>query len=371
MPDPQYDFVPVDHDPHAVDFVPVSHDPFATAQSDSPLAGLLAGEPQRQSRSEILSQTLDKLRDFLTPGYLRDSPSSPQADRALADPNAKPGKIGPPSGPPTTAQMIGGLGADVATNALPFGKLLATIPFWVKAPAKAAQVDELIAKGLSEQNIADKVGLSRSAVQGYLRNSKQKTAAAENLADNPYFWDANPGSVDQLKAMKLQGMSHPAIAQKFGTSVDVVAEKVRRMLAAGELPDSVRRPPSFQESPERQARLKELHAQGWSWTQMQRDPILMGRDASGERDASQVRGWIKWMQDRGEMLDAAPQGRRGYAGAAIGLTPAGRTPTLPQTKFMQGPDPEDDPEATKALIQYLRSLGLHASLLGQSSSLFG
>src|SRR5258707_2061106 len=65
------------------------------------LRAMLPGEPQRQSR-------LDMLRDALTPDYMRDTPSSPQADRALADQNARPGKIGPPSGPPTAAQIAGG-----------------------------------------------------------------------------------------------------------------------------------------------------------------------------------------------------------------------------------------------------------------------
>jgi hypothetical protein len=87
----------------------------------------------------------------------------------------------------------------------------------------------------------------------------------------------------------------------------------------------------------------------------------MGRDTSGARDnETQVRGWIKFIQDRGEMLDAVPQGRRGYAGAAIGLTPAGRTPTLPQLKSLSGPAP--DPEDLKAGQDFAKAM---SALLGR------
>lgn len=58
-------------------------------------------------------------REYLAPSYLHDVPSSPQADVALADPNARPGKIGPPSGPPTATQIAGGIGTDIAANLLP------------------------------------------------------------------------------------------------------------------------------------------------------------------------------------------------------------------------------------------------------------
>lgn len=73
------------------------------------LGAILAakGPEQRSSR-------LDILRDALTPSYLRDTPSSPQADIALSDPSARPGKIGPPSGPPTTLDKLGGFAADAA-----------------------------------------------------------------------------------------------------------------------------------------------------------------------------------------------------------------------------------------------------------------
>lgn len=59
------------------------------------------------------------IREHLTPSYMRDVPSSPEATAALADPNARPGKIGPPSGPPTAAQVVTGLGTDVAANLAP------------------------------------------------------------------------------------------------------------------------------------------------------------------------------------------------------------------------------------------------------------
>src|SRR5262249_39452913 len=99
-------------------------------------------------------------------------------------------------------------------------------------PKTAAHIDDLIEKGFCTRAIADEMGISRDAVQQYLKRSKQKTAAADFTG----FWQSNPGSVDQLKAMKLQGMSHPAIAQKLGASLYAVEQKVSRMLATGELP---------------------------------------------------------------------------------------------------------------------------------------
>jgi hypothetical protein len=57
-----------------------------------------------------------------------------------------------------------------------------------------------------------------------------------------------------------QGLRQTAIAQKLGTTPSNVDTKIRLLRNAGKLPDYVPRAPSFWESPDRQARLKELHA---------------------------------------------------------------------------------------------------------------
>jgi hypothetical protein len=87
----------------------------------------LPGERQTLSRSDILAEGGGRLKEALAPSYLKDTPPTPESDIALADPAGKPRKIGPPSGPSTTAQIAGGLGADVASGLLPEGKVLGVI----------------------------------------------------------------------------------------------------------------------------------------------------------------------------------------------------------------------------------------------------
>jgi transposase len=210
-------------------------------------------------------------------------------------------------------------------------------------PAKTARIDELVKRGFSQRAIAEELGESRSAVARYLGRSDQVTAATEVAAENPAFW-SNPERIDQLKAMVRQGMSQPAIARKLGTSNGNVFGKMQRLRNAGELPEYVPRGPSFFEAPERQAEFKRLVDEGWSQAEIGRKLGVGG---------GQVSKRISQFQERGELQDYVPQG-------GAGLTPAGRTPTLPQTRFMQGEAPESDPEITKALIEYLRSKGLHA-----------
>ena len=212
-------------------------------------------------------------------------------------------------------------------------------------PAKTARIDDLVARGYSQRAIADELGIGKATVDRYLNRTNQTTAAAEN----PGFWESNSGSVDQLKAWLAQGLSQSAIAQKLGTTPGNVASKLKRLVRdEGELPGYQPRDPYFWESPERQERLKQLVGEGWSLRAMARDEQL------GAADAGQVSRWIREMQARhGELQDWVPQG-------GAGLTAAGKTPTLPKLKSQAGPAPESDPEITKALIQYLRSKGLHA-----------
>src|SRR5262245_17032954 len=79
----------------------------------------LPGPAQPRSRSDILSEGAGALKEALAPSYLKDTPPTRESDIALADPTGAPRKIGPPSGPPTVAQMAGGLAGDIASSVLP------------------------------------------------------------------------------------------------------------------------------------------------------------------------------------------------------------------------------------------------------------
>ncbi len=108
---------------------PMTTDPWSAdfAQNLSPedLARLtgMAGAPTRldewHARGDSLMAAADRLKNALAPSYMRDIPSSPQADAALADPNRRPGKIGPYSGPPTGANIMAGMAGDAASFAAP------------------------------------------------------------------------------------------------------------------------------------------------------------------------------------------------------------------------------------------------------------
>jgi len=212
-----------------------------------------------------------------------------------------------------------------------------------------ARFNDLVAQGYGRQAIADELGIGKASVGRQLAKSGQKTAAAEN----PSFWEANPDSIDQMKTMLKQGMSHAKIAEKLGTSPGNVSQKVSRLLDAGELPDYVERGPSFWESPDKQEEFKQLVNEGWSQGDIASK--LWGGPGGKHPRRGSVSERIKEFQQRGELQDYVPQG-------GTGLTPAGRTPSLPQTRFMQGEAPQSDPDIEKALIQYLRSKGLHAEL---------
>lgn len=75
---------------------------------------LLQGEPQRQSRADILYNTL-------IPNYLKYQQPSP-----MPPPGTPPGKIGPPSGNPSLGEMVAKGLPDIASFAAPEAKLGAT-----------------------------------------------------------------------------------------------------------------------------------------------------------------------------------------------------------------------------------------------------
>ena len=120
---PDYETVPVDHDPFT-SFEAVDHDPF----------------------SEHLSR-LGQIRDALTPEWAKPfAGMTPQQERAeaqaLANPNAKPGKIGP--GYLSDTQRLGSATADVASSLLPELKAagLAVKGMWMGATPTAKLAGE-------------------------------------------------------------------------------------------------------------------------------------------------------------------------------------------------------------------------------------
>jgi DNA-binding CsgD family transcriptional regulator len=311
--DPFGGFVPVDHDPFGA-FAPIDHDPFA-----------LPGEPQRQSRGEILGQGLDKLRDFLTPGYLRDTPSSPQADRALADPNARPGKIGPPSGPPTTAQMIGGLGADVASNMLPLGKLtplLAGGVPWTKA--ELATIEKTFTE---EAAIAKLPGRSDSAVQ------KKMNQMGLHLQDHPNYvsarnFDSDPEKVSRALELMSKNKTDIEIANELGVHPDTV-RRFRRVDL--DIPATRR----LSDDPDTIAQYQDMVKQGLSQEQMA---------VKLKKNVGTVSRQLAALQRHDQ----------------ISYTPGGgiRTPSLPSFKFMQDTAGIlGDKEYEKALNEHLAKHG--------------
>jgi hypothetical protein len=127
---------------------------------------------------------LDDLRNQLTPSYFKDTPSSPQADEALANPFAQPGKIGPPSGPPTTMEQIGGFAADAAANALPVGKAAgaAKAMFFPAGSAAIEAATKLLKEGASEKDIWRQLGVFKGADNVWRREKLGPTSLHADTA---------------------------------------------------------------------------------------------------------------------------------------------------------------------------------------------
>ncbi len=301
--------------------------------SDDAAARMMDSQPQRQSRFDILRQGLDAAKDYLTPGYFRDTPSSPQADRALADPDARPGKIGPPSGPPTGMQIAGGLAGDVGLNALPGGKLflgMANPTPRIVGPVKA-MVDEMIARGASKNAIAEAAGTGTATIGRYLAKSGQKTAAAEN----PYRGVLGDlGNDEVIKAGLAQGDSYETIARRIGAQYSSVYDRALR--DAGELSDiqfrSSNESKALLADPEKRADLIRLAKEGTSHGDIA--SYFFGGPGGKHPRRGEISRFIRQLQEEGEpeLQNYTPQ-------SGTGLTPAGRTPTVVQTKTQARPLP--------------------------------
>ncbi len=211
-------------------------------------------------------------------------------------------------------------------------------------PAMMARFNDLVARGYGRQAIADELNVGKATVGRELNRTNVTTAAAEN----PSFWDA-PENIKGLKAGLARGDSFEKIAEKIGTSPGNVSSKAYRLRDAGEWPNYTSREPSFWENPAKQAEFKRDVNDGLSVRQLAR---------KYDTATANISRWIHEIQARhGELLDWAPQTPLG------GKTPqsSGRTPSLPQSRFMQGEGAPSDPEMERSLIQYLRSKGLHAA----------
>jgi hypothetical protein len=175
------------------------------------------------SRMDILRQGLDRLKESLMPDYLRDTPSSPQADRALADPNGKPRKIGPPSGPATTLEKMGGFASDAAASLAPELKGAAVMKGIFAGPmAKTADLAALA----RAQKMAE-VGHHASDIwenTGWFQGADKKWRF--EIPDEKSQWVRAPAkdSTDRMSDV----LSHSEAYQNYPELADIWAEPIRR-----------------------------------------------------------------------------------------------------------------------------------------------
>jgi transcriptional regulator with XRE-family HTH domain len=165
----------------------------------------------------IAGDTLGIAREQLTPSYMRDTPSSPQADQALADPNGMPRKIGPPSGPATAVQVGTGIAGDIASGLAPGGKLAALWP-----AVKVAQFREMLSAGKSMEEIASAFGITPAAAKAL---SKAGGVPASGMSD---LWSM-PGAADTLRNRLAQGRSYRQVAEELGISDTAARSKAAEL----------------------------------------------------------------------------------------------------------------------------------------------
>ncbi len=254
-----------------------------------------------------------------------------------------------------------------------FGGMANPTPVIAGNAARIARINDMIARGESKQGIADAEGIGKASLDRWLAKTGQKTAGQENFAENPGYW--TPETTAAFKADINGGTSIPEAAKKHGISYDAADAKIRRLLRAGEWKDYPSRDPYFFESQKRMDRLEQLGREGYSVRAMARDNQL------GATSPGQISGWIDEMQTRHRrMLDYVPQGGSrnvdpyNFSQRTIPDDPlwgkarqiAGQSGETPGSVYQRlkgrqgaGGMPQDDPEATKAVIDFLRSRGLH------------
>jgi hypothetical protein len=155
--------------------------------------GAITGVPAPAPRSH-----LDILKELLIPSYLRDTPSSPQANIALADPNGIPRKIGPPSGPATGLQIGTGFAGDAASWLAPELKGLAAL------------------KGMAM--------LPKAGEEAATLGSKLASAMSDRAVFDPILEEAKSASVADLKAAfrEMTGYDYYPASGRTGTKSDIV-----------------------------------------------------------------------------------------------------------------------------------------------------
>ncbi len=102
------------------------------------LGPYLQGEPQYQSRGQIVANAV-------TPEWMKGTQASP-----MPPPGTLEGKIGPPSGPPSLANVSPEAAADVLSWALPVGKVAKAAGVAAAALKPMAKAGEGATGGLSD-----------------------------------------------------------------------------------------------------------------------------------------------------------------------------------------------------------------------------
>jgi hypothetical protein len=299
-------------------FIPIDHDPFSQHQS-----------------------ALDWLQSAVTPEWSKPfagmTPEQEQIEaRALADPNAKPGKIGPGYLSDTARAGLGI--ADLISWLAPEfkgGAALAAMPAAIK-PEMVSRLMEMLNAGSSTRQIADELGVGRNAVRGYLDRNSLSTAAMTQ----PSFW--NQSNMDKLKEMAGSGKyTQEQMANEFGIPTNTLQTKLLRMIKNGEVTDykslSNSSEPVWSRTDVRE-RIKQLAKEGRSQSEIA-SAIKGGPSGKMQTHRGSVSTVLSQMRASGELPDYAPQ----FGGSA------GKTPSMPAYESLKTPAPAADPEAEAAI----------------------
>lgn len=328
MPDPRLITEPVDHDPFGFDFQPVDHNPFAS-EGDQQLSSSMTHQPQGPNAAPepYSSPAMAPYREVLKGYYAGGAPG------AMRGAGVEP--------PGWLDSLVSFLRSGPVNDAMSYGMPELGMARW--APAEVATLRNMVKSGALDMEQLP--GRTKNAAnvkmsQLGLALSESPNYVAEGSIKN------DPEKIDQLMQILAkrgnteERLTLPQIADQLG-----VSERTVRRYMTDEMNVRASRGVSW-DDPERIASTQRMVAQGYSVQQM--------ADAHGINVGTMSKQLAK-MREAGHLPGYAPMG-------GTGLTAAGRKPTTATVKFMEGEVP-DDKEMTKAVIQYLRSRGLHASLL--------
>jgi AcrR family transcriptional regulator len=218
-------------------------------------------------------------------------------------------------------------------------------------PKVIARVKEMLEQGYGAASIANDLGIAKSSVQRWLANTGQKTAAQEN----PQIWGGYPEAVDDLREGIKNGLSFEKIAAKIGVSPGNVWHKFKSLRAAGEFSDYDRvasQNRALLKDPEKRADLIRLAEQGESQGNIA--SYFFGGPGGKHPRRGVISKFIKQLQEEGtpEEREALKDYRPQFG---KGLTPAGRTPTVVQTKTQARPIGPEDLEAGQDFAKAMRA----------------